>query len=246
MFETRDIIYLYYEKDKNKVISYGIEFREFMASIDVKPENMLILQGEFGTSFDFTTLCEYCTKEDLDEFLKEDVYSYGNFSWVDFETIEGLSSLGPQEVAELFYLAKLWHPIKTAYFKKLNNRFSYNAHDDGWINHIFYNNEADFVEVIQNIIPMKIHSIYHNKIAQISEDIARKICGLSEMGVAFDFKKVKFKNGKVVVPIFEIGKYLDMDKMYDDISSNKFEATRNLIFESELVSIKMLTNEVNT
>lgn len=215
MSKIRDLLYMSYDNKLKRVISYGMEFNEFIRSLTSKPENVLVLQGYYGTKFDFTTSCEYCSREDLEEFIQEDVYSYGNFSWIDFEREEALKELEPYEVAELLYLGKLWKPVNETYFKKLNNRFAYMAHDDGWVNHTYYNKIRDFKEVISGVIRDKLYRIYDFKTEEIKEHILDKIIQLCIEGCAIDLMRLEKGEGdSLSVPIFILGEYTDMDAVY--------------------------------
>lgn len=215
MQEVNDLIYLNYDSDLNRVISYGIEFREFMQSLSKRPENILVLDGDFGSSVDSTTGSEYCIGEDIDEFIKEDVYNYGNFSWIDFECVDNLKALTPQEVAEILYIGKLWRPVNSTFFEKLNNRFVYTAHDDGWINYTFYNNALDFQEVVRKVIVSKAKEIYGFDLDLIDPEIIITLCELSKKGIAIDFLRLSIEeDGTTVIPIYIVGKMKDMDKVY--------------------------------
>ncbi len=117
----RDYIYVYYEDEMRRAISSGIEFKEFIQGLSVRPQNILVLEGQFIGSHDFTTQCEYCVSNDIEDFLEEDVYGYGNFAWLDFDKVTSLETLEPREVAELYYLGKKWIPINNTYFHKLKD-----------------------------------------------------------------------------------------------------------------------------
>ncbi|MBS7528074.1 hypothetical protein KHM83_15415 [Fusibacter paucivorans] len=214
MTEIRDIIYLNYDKKSKRLISYGIEFYEFIESLSVLPEHLLILEGGFGTHFNMTTLSEYCGKDDIEDLKKEDIYSYGNFSWIDFETVHGLESLSAQEVAEIFYVSKMWQPLNSTYFEPLNNRFIYNAHDDGWINHVYYNDMADLKAVIETVIRSKLKRICHRTSKSLSQNVIDDLVSFAQEGFAIDFKKVLFEDDSIRLPLELIGKHLDMDEVY--------------------------------
>jgi hypothetical protein len=205
-----DIIYVNFDEDLSRVISYGVEFKEFIQALSVRPYNILVLVGHFGSAHDFTTNCEYCISEDIDEFLEEDVYNYGNFAWVDFESIEGLKLLEPQEVAELFYLGKMWKPVNGTRFEKLNNRFVYTAHDDGWVNHTYYNHLSDYKELLGSVIVSKVLRIYNLVLNKIDHEILQQLCDLSKEGLAIDILRLSIEeDNTVVIPLYQLGKYYD-------------------------------------
>jgi hypothetical protein len=240
MDKIRDLVYINYENKLNKVISYGIEFREFMKALYKRPNNILILEGDYGTNFDFTTNCEYCISKDIDDFLQEDVYSYGNFSWIDFESVEGLKSLDPEEVAELFYLGKMWEPVKDTFFKKLKNRFVYTAHDDGWINHTVYNNKSDFEEVLSRVISNKIYMIYNIELPEVDNKISARLSDLCLNGIAIDILRLCVKeDDSVIIPIYQIGKYQDMDEVYSLMREYEVQANYELRYSCNWELIKL-------
>jgi hypothetical protein len=212
---VRELLYLFIE-DK-KVISYGIEFKEFIMALNSKPKHILVLKGQYGTHFDFNTLREYCDEEDLEEFIKEDVYSYGDFSWVDFCDVTDLDNLTDQEIAELYFFANKWQPLSSSYFKSLNNRFFYNAHDDGWTNWIYYHKAQDLVEVVNNVIKNKLESLFSLKNIVVDEGEMNLLFKKATTGVVIDFRNVS--SG---LKVYEVGTFTDMDLMIETLE-NKTE-----------------------
>lgn len=233
MNEVGDLIYVNYEKDLNMVISYGIEFKEFIQSLSNRPKNILVLEGHFMGETDFTTNCEYCISKDIEEFIEEDVYSYGDFSWIDFESVDGLQALECEEVAELFYIGKMWKVINKTYFEKLGNRFIYNAHDDGWCNNTFYNNISDFKEILSKVIVNKIYNIYKFKLNIMDDAITTRLCKLSMDGIAIDLLRLSIEeDNTIVIPIYQLGKYNNMDKVYELSRKVEVEVNFELKYDS--------------
>lgn len=215
MNSVRDFIYVSYEEELSRVISSGIEFKEFIQALSVRPRNILVLAGHFVGEHDFITNCEYCVNEDIDAFLEEDVYNYGDFAWIDFESPDSLKLLEPIEVAELFYLAKKWQPITGTFFEKLNNRFVYTAHDDGWINYTYYNQSTDFDDVFGNAIISKVHQIYSAELPKMDAEVLQKLHEISKEGIVVDVLRFCIdEDDYVVIPIYKLGKCSDMDEVY--------------------------------
>ncbi len=88
----RESYYIYsFLEEENKVLSYGIEFNEFMNCIEGRPKNILILEGDYwGSAFDFTTRCHICVEDDIEEFIAEEVYNYGDFAGLIFRMLKDL------------------------------------------------------------------------------------------------------------------------------------------------------------
>lgn len=217
MREVEDLLYILYDKENKIVKTSGMQFEEFYNSLAIKPNNILILEGDFcSDQFDYTTRCEYCSKENIHYLLNDNIYNYGDFSWVDFKTVEGLEALKPKEVAELLYLARFSIPINDTYFKKLYNRFFYYAHDDGWYNHTYYNDIEEFNEILGYIIVNKIRAIYNLQPEPLDIDIINRLCKLAYEGISIDFLRLCIKeDDSIAIPIYKIGSDIDMDSMYE-------------------------------
>ncbi|GEM_PF-3387509 len=71
MPKTRELLYLSFLEEENKVLSYGIEFNEFMN----------------------------CIEDDIEEFIAEEVYNYGDFCWIDFDRLLEDEEKGSFEVS---------------------------------------------------------------------------------------------------------------------------------------------------
>lgn len=233
MGDIRDLVYLDYDKSIKRLISYGIEFKEFMSSLDKRPNNILVLQGYYGTRFDFTTMREYCLEEDIDEFMEESVYDYGNFAWIDFDDYEGLKSMSKQEVAELYYLGNKWFPVNDTYFDKLNNRFVYCAHDDGWVNHTYYHQEDDLKAVISRVLIGKIKGIYNIDVDEMQE-VIDDILALANDGIAIDIMRLSYDdNDRILIPVYKVGHFKDMDAMYDVARCNDINVDIELLYDTK-------------
>ncbi len=237
MPKTRELIYVLLHSDEKKVVSYGIEFKEFIISLDKKVKNILVLEGNYlGAGFsgyDFNSRCEYSSLGKIDEFINEDVYQYGDFSWIDFETIEGLKALKPSEIAEILYLGKLGKPVSGFYFEKLRNRFAYISHDDGWFNMIYYHEIKEYCKMLGNLISLKIKKLYNCKVALLNYNVSDKLGELSKEGIVIDFDRFIYddEEKRIEIPLFGIGKFGDMDKMCNDYKKHVSKAKFGKVLE---------------
>src|SRR5699024_6941087 len=118
---------------------YGIEFKEFIEVNKDYIPNLLLLKHQFDQAhFNLRTGLEYVDQERLAKLQTEDVYSYGDFCWLDFEEDINLEQLEGQEIAELLYMGHFKDHLHLPFYEKLNNQFVYLAHDDGWYNKVYY------------------------------------------------------------------------------------------------------------
>lgn len=178
--------------------------------------------------------------EDIDEFIEEDVYRYGDFSWVDFESVKGLEAIEPQKVAELFYVSKMWKVIDRTYFDKLKNRFIYTAHDDGWSNHIFYNDISDYKEILSKIIVDKIYRLYNLQLDIIDSKTVNSLYKRSMKGLSIDLLRLSIEeDDTITIPIYQLGKFKDMDKVYELSRESEVEVKLELKYNTEWKLIEL-------
>lgn len=92
--KNRDIIYMVYDEKDQSVTSMGIEFIDFVRSLTVEINNVLLLaSGYIGEDYHSGVGLDFVRKEYLEELYKDNVYSYGDFCWIDFENIVSLDNL---------------------------------------------------------------------------------------------------------------------------------------------------------
>lgn len=234
MPKSRELLYLAFNEEEKKVLSYGIEFNEFISCLKERPKNILVLEGNYwGSEFDFTTRCEVCHQEDIDEFIAEEVYNYGDFCWIDFVELDGLKSLTPIEVSELLYLGKLQQPVKSPFFDKLENCFVYLAHDDGWRNLIYYKDLEDYGRILNNLIVAKLKKMHNKSVISLSECVVKELVELSKFGLAIDFDRIleDKEEDSFELKMYGLGIIKDMDKMYNDYERYKAKASHSKSLE---------------
>ena len=97
MRRLRDVFYINAFPENNELVYYGMQLNEFIKYAPVEINKLLILEGEYyGRGFRSKTKLEVVENDEMDEFLGEDVYSYGDFSWVDFDERDNVENLEPQ------------------------------------------------------------------------------------------------------------------------------------------------------
>ncbi len=230
MRRLRNIFYINAFNENNEIVNYGLEFREFLKCIPVKLNNFLLLEAEYyGKGFSSKSKLYRVDKSDIDEFCAEDIYSYGNFCWVDYNDEDNLEKLEPMEVAELLYLGHMFKPVNSAFFEKIQNRYAYLAHDDGWFCRLYCRNFDDVQDIVSNKIISEVSTSKRRKIYPIPDDLKRQLISLAENGLLIDFSNFMiFDNRTIEIPIYTIGKFLNMDEMYNDlikhVSNAKYSA----------------------
>lgn len=214
----RDVFYVNAFPKNNEVVYYGMQLSEFIKYSPVDINQLLLLQAEYyGPGFKSKTRFEVVGKETMSDFLREDVYGYGNFCWVDFDDTENIEKLEPIEIAELLYLGHMFKPVNSPYFEKLQNRFAYLAHDDGYFCRLYCRQYSDFEEILANKIQGTISTSNRRRIYPLPQDIKFSLMEAAEDGLLIDFCNVFKDSNSIEIPIYCIGKYLDMSYMYNNL-----------------------------
>jgi hypothetical protein len=216
--KLRDVFYINAFQDNNEIVYYGLEFKEFIKFIPVELDNILFLKSEhYGAGYRVKYNFETIQKDELKEFTNEDIYGYGDFCWVDFDKVESINGFEPSEVAELLYLGHMFLPVNSPFFEKIQNRYVYLAHDDGWFCRLYCRNFNDFGEVIANKVVSMVSTSKRRKIYSVQDELKSQLLSLAESGLLIDFSNVLRCERSIEIPIYTIGKFIDMDAMYNDL-----------------------------
>ncbi len=145
---------------------------EFVKYAPAEICNLLLIKSEYyGAQLNWKSRFEFVEHNDIGHLLKDDIYNYGDFCWVDFNKIEEVDELEPVEIAELLYLGHMFEPLKSPFFDKIQNKYAYLAHDDGWFCRLYCRDYADFGEIIANKITDMVSTSKRRKIYPFSHDL---------------------------------------------------------------------------
>lgn len=218
MRKLRDVFYINAFKENNEIVYYGLEFKEFTKFIPADIDNILLIKSQYyGPGYRAEYNFETVNKEEMQEFLKEDIYGYGDFCWVDFDKLESIGNLEPSQVAEILYLGHMFLPVKSPFFEKLQNKYAYLAHDDGWFCRLYCRNFNDFGEIIANKIISMASTSKRRKIYTICDELKLQLLSLADNGLLIDFSNILWCERSIEIPIYTIGKFINMDAMYNDL-----------------------------
>ncbi|MCP3776620.1 hypothetical protein NLX71_25595 [Paenibacillus sp. MZ04-78.2] len=222
--KTKDVIYMIYNENEQSVTSMGIEFIDFINCLTIEPNNILLLaSGYTGEDYHYGLRLEFVRNQNLNDLYKENVYSYGDFCWVDFDWIFTLDNLTPHEKAELLYLGYYKQPLGSPFFEKLNNKFVYLAHDDGWFNKIFYKDKNQYIDVLGRLVSNRVKS-YRKNVSPLSQDIGEQLALFAKDGILIDLYRVIKSRNSVEIPFNVIGKIMDFDDVYNNMERHKAKA----------------------
>lgn len=223
----RELVYIQMNDEIQYVLSYGIEFAEFARAIPSVLENILLLKHQFDDAdFNMHTLLEYVPLERMEKIIKDDVYGYGDFCWIDFEEEDALNELTQLEIAELLYLGHLKQHLRTPFYRKLENKFVYLAHDDGWFNKTYYRNFTDFYTMLGKVIAQKMselkigRSIFglgkRRPYPVIERETMYSLTELMKEGVVISLEMATQNRNRIEIPLWTVGDFVNMDDMYEE------------------------------
>ncbi|PLR77325.1 hypothetical protein CU633_11180 [Bacillus sp. V3-13] len=252
--EFRDLIYVHLNTGSQYVMSSGIEFYEFAISLSEPLNHLLLLKHRFDDGdFNMHTFLEYVPKERLGQLIKDDVYSYGDFCWLDFDEIDALDELSGQEIAELLYLGHLKQHLKRPFYSHLGNQFVYLAHEDGWFNKIYYRNINDFYDMLGNVTALKLSHLKMEKTLlgikkkrsypPVTKELLFSLSSYIKEGALFSVKDAVQSRSRIEIPIWVLGDYANMDDMYDHYQQvRRQRSDAKLIYDKKQKEWQVLTN----
>lgn len=219
----RERFYIAASREKQEAVYTGMVFSEFVKYVPQMPNHLILLESNhIGSNLNTTVLSEIVHKESIGDLLQEDIYNYGDFCWIDTDTAENIDRLEPLEVAELFYLGRKKEPVTDPFFDKLQNRYAYLAHDDGWFCRLYARHFADIGEIIAHKTTGTVAALTARETAPLPEEIKSRLLAVAEEGLLMDFGSLVRGKNKVELPVYAVGKMLDMDKI--DQYANRLKA----------------------
>lgn len=226
----RDLIYIHLNEQDQYVMTYGIEFAEFVHTLSDSINNLLLLKHRYEHGdYNMHTMFDYVSRDKLGRLVQDDVYSYGDFCWIDFEEEEAVNELPGQSIAELLYLGHVKEHLKPPFYNYLSNRYVYLAIDDGWFNRTYYRDLNDFYRMLGEVIPGKMGQMKVEKTLlgikkkrtypPISRDVLLSLKALMKEGAVLSIKDIDQNRVRIEIPIWIIGDFANMDDMYDEYES---------------------------
>jgi len=250
----QDLVYVHLNETKHYVLSYGIEFEEFASSLSDLLNNVLLLKHHFDDGeFNLHTLLEYVPREQLNKLIKDDVYGYGDFCWIDFEDEDALNEISGHELAELLFLGHMKDDLRKPFYQQLRNRFVYLAHDDGWWNKTYYRTMTDFYRMFGDVLGGKMTESKLVKnllgikkkrpIPSIQMELILNMKMMMKEGILISIRDNVQTRIAIEIPIWVLGDFDNMDDMYEEyekVAQGKPDA--KLIFDKKTSEWKMVTN----
>lgn len=222
----KNLIYVHMNYTHKYVLSYGIEFPEFMDSIPFKPANLLLLKHKFEDGyFNMHTLLHYASEEGIQQLMNDHVDRYGDFCWIDFTDEDDLNEMESQSLAELLYLSHMKAPLRPPFYRILGNQYAYLTQEDGFFNRTYYKHWEHFYGMLGGVLSTKISPkrersffgrLRSRSIPPVPLEVLQVYTDFMCEGLAFSLEKVTVDRQRAVIPIWVIGDFQDMDEMVEE------------------------------
>jgi hypothetical protein len=227
MRKARTKIYINANYTKQEFIYTGIEFHEFEKYLKTPMENVLLLKANylgncFQKNFDLVEGSDF-----VRELTKEDVHNFGDFCFVDYTQPNCINQLKDEQIAELLYMAHMCNPLGSPFFETLGNRFAYLAHDDGWFCKLYCRCAEEFGDVLVGKIKDRISGKLRRKLREIDATVQKDLLRIAEGGILIDLDDTHTSEHQIIVEVYTIGEYTDMDVVYNQCQKLKDCATNH-------------------
>jgi len=206
--------YVHLNRQKGVVTTSGIAFEEFLAGLERKPANLLIIDSicahweiprhrELGL--------EHVRFEEIERYIPD---VDANFFWVDFQNEADLDRVTKQELAELLYFGHKVEPLNQFQIASLRNRYAYYSHDDNWFVRIYMENPDDYRAVVAYKLVKELKG-RKRTMPPPPDEILDRLMSMFEQGAVINFEEACFAEGYAGVHIYPIGEHQDMDAIHN-------------------------------
>ena len=147
----RNYLYIWHDSKQKFIITSGITFKDIASYFGNSSGLILLNHDSENVEFHDPSRFEYVNQDSVNLLSEEDIYSWGNFCWIDYKNNDSFPNLKPQEIAEILYFGHQHEPLTDVKVIPLNNTFMYYAHDDGWFSKIYYSSWDDVSSLLNTL-----------------------------------------------------------------------------------------------
>lgn len=147
----RNYLYVWHDPTHQFLVFSGVLFSDLAPYFEEDRGLVLLKHAYTEADYESHSRFEFIPSSDVPRLAKDDIYSYGDFAWADFET-GGLKNCIPSEIAELLYFAHTGNVLNRTRVASLQNHFLCFTHDDGWYLKIHYEDWAHAENLLSTIL----------------------------------------------------------------------------------------------
>ena len=226
---VKKLIYLHSNTAEKHIICHGIDFKAFLNSLDKPLGNILLIKHQYnGENYNSRSGFTYVSGQEIEKLKAENVSKYGDFCWFDFEDEFAPDQLTRLDIAELLYFGHRHQPFSTPFFTRLQNRFAYWSHDDGWFSSIYFSDHDEMltfmscaISVIAQSRPLSTGKLPH--------DTAKEVLSLAEGGLLIDGGDITETIDTFTLPFYVTGRITDMADAINNTNHYKKSAQKRVI-----------------
>ena len=199
-------IYVHLDSISNHVLSSSIKFQSAVLTQNENPKNILLLKGKspLATYDDYTGFYYIKDSKKIVAFLEEVQNSATEYNWIDFESLEFLHQLTPQEIADLLYISHANTHLHSPFFYKLQNNF------------IFLNLGQEFTKVYYR----KMDDFYQQLAGQLTKKMSEEMTRLNRrlfFNQEKNAKELPVELMKELVTYFKVGMVFSTERITKEI-----------------------------
>lgn len=219
----RNLLYLYSNPADKHVVCHGVDFKGFLGAFEKSPDNLLLVKHDNdGKTYNSHSGFSYVGGGEID---KLNISKRGDLCCLDFKDEFVLDQLTRLDIAELLYFGHKRKPFSSPVFTRLQNRFAYWSHDDGWFTSVYFTDSGDMQSFISAAITA-VAQTKHRSGGKLPQETAKEMMGLSEIGLLIDGGELNEADDTYVLPFYVTGKITDIEDMTRNPSHYKKNAQK--------------------
>lgn len=148
----QEYLYVWNDVETGSIVASGLSFSDLISSLDNVAGVILLRHHSEVATCDLNSSLMYVDGEKMESLLSEDIYSWGDFYWIDY-SLGDLSSMNKSSISEIEYFSKNATPMNAAGISGLNNKYMAAAHDDGWFVRLYYSSWDAVVKLFASRSP---------------------------------------------------------------------------------------------
>lgn len=133
------------------VIFSGLSLKQFIHSVEVLPNILLLKHNYEDGSFNMHTQFDFVMSQEIKKFVKKMTDNTHDLCWVDFIDENDVNQLTPIEQAELLYISHKKESIGSPFFSKLQNRYVYYLSASDKVTKVYFRFLEDSEVLVSNL-----------------------------------------------------------------------------------------------
>lgn len=222
----KKLLYLRTNPIEKNIICHGVDFKGFLEYLEKPLDHLLLIKHSYdGGVLHTQSGFDYLAGSDVMKLAGENICKFGDFAWVDYRNEFALDQLTRLDIAELLYFGHTHRPFSGPVFTRLQNRFAYWSHDDGWFTSIYFADSADLLSFVAAAVSAVAQPV-NMPGSKLQQDTVKEILKLSESGMLVDGGDLDDTGDMLELPFYITGKIKDMDDAINNTSNYKKKAQK--------------------